>query len=99
MEKRKHQRIRTMKRIKAIISNAELEALLHDISGGGAALGIEYVAYPNDKIKVKLDGLGEILGEVVRPTENGLAVRFVDVSVELEKSLKLYIDNLDGMDG
>jgi hypothetical protein len=95
IDKRKHKRVRTVKRVKAIISDNELDALLHDISSGGAALGIVYIAHPDDKIEVMIEGIGNVIGKVVRPIDQGLAVRFIDIDVETEKSLLSFVNNQD----
>ena len=90
LDKRKHPRVRVMKRIKAIISENELDALLHDISGGGAALGTTYKSFPDEKIEVTIEGIGVVVGKVVRPIDAGLAVKFVDVDAEIEQTILSY---------
>lgn len=55
--------------------------------GSKRALGAKYIAHPDDKIEVHIEEIGNFIGEVVRPTETGLAVRFIDVDAELENEL------------
>jgi len=94
-DKRLHKRVKTTKLVKAVLSDEELEALLNDVSLGGAAIETAVSIPDGSGLSIIVEEVGAFKCEVVRHFSNGLAVRFIEIEAETEEELERFIDRLE----
>ena len=94
-DKRRHKRVKTTKLVKAVLSEEELDALLNDVSLGGASLETAAAIPDEGGLSIIVEEVGAFKCEVVRRFSNGLAVRFIEIEAETEEELERFIGQLE----
>jgi len=92
-QNRKHERFDVRKKVSAVVEGTQHEALVVDISEGGAAVQLTGPEITNDMfVALHLEGNEQIDGRVVRNFEGGFALKFesdeekqADIREEVEK--------------
>lgn len=85
-ERRRHPRVSLSKPARAKSGDEERDALVRDISAGGAALEVEVDWENGDYAEINIDDLSPLGGYVTRTFDDGVAVEF-DLDEEEEDRL------------
>lgn len=85
-ERRRHPRVSISRPAHAKSGDDEREALVRDISAGGAALEVEADWEDGDYTEINIDDLSPLGGYVTRTFDDGVAVEF-DLDEEEEDRL------------
>ena len=96
--KRKHPRHTVNKKITARVlgaSDDEIDALLRDVSAGGAVVAGASELENDDSIELNIEDVGVVGAEVTRSFDEGIGVRFVDIDEVDEEQLLSDLADLD----
>jgi c-di-GMP-binding flagellar brake protein YcgR len=97
-DKRRHPRHAVTKKITARTGGAsedEIDALLRDVSAGGAAISGAFNLNDDDPIELEIEDVGVFDAEVTRSFDDGIGVRFVDIDEIEEEQLLSDLSDLD----
>jgi hypothetical protein len=97
-DKRRHPRHAVTKKITARVQGAsedDIDALLRDVSAGGAAIDGAFDLNPDDPIELNIEDVGVFGAEVTRSFDEGIGVRFVDIDEGEEEQLLAELADLD----
>ncbi len=97
-DKRRHPRHTVAKKITARVqdgSDDEIDALLRDVSAGGASVAGAFELENDDSIELDIEDVGVFGAEVTRSFDEGIGVRFVDIDEIEEEQLLSDLADLD----
>ena len=97
-DKRRHPRYAAAKKIVASTggpSEDDIDALLQDVSAGGAAISGTFDLNEDDPIELEIEDVGVFGAEVARSFDDGIGVRFVDIDEIEEEQLLSDLADLD----
>jgi len=96
-EQRRHKRIETDQpaRARRTPDSEDIDINLKDVSAGGAAFDLEEDFDDSELLELEIDDVGVMSAEISRSTEDGLAVRFVDIDEQEEEMLLADLERLE----
>ena len=97
-DKRRHPRHAVAKKIVARTgspSEDDIDALLQDVSAGGAAIFGAFDLNEDDPLELEIEEVGVFSVEVARSFDDGIGVRFVDIDEIEEEQLLSDLADLD----
>ena len=97
-DKRRHPRHAVSKKITARVaggSDQEVDALLRDVSAGGASVAGAFDLANDDSLELEIEDVGVFGAEVTRSFDDGIGVRFVDIDEIEEEQLLSDLADLD----
>ncbi|NQV57306.1 MAG: PilZ domain-containing protein [Rhodospirillales bacterium] len=94
-EKRKHPRHALKKKVVARMDDDDIDALLSDVSAGGASLDGGFEFDDNAILEIDIEDVGVFSAEVTRSFDDGIGVRFTDIDENEEEQLLSDLAELD----
>ena len=97
-EKRRHPRHRIAKTVRATIAGKKVEVESLNISASGIALGLggadDLEIDTDEYLRIDIEDVGELAGQVARSFDAGVGVRFVDIDEQEEEMLIADLEQL-----